>query len=57
MKSKSFQAGTITAGLALEINEKREGSRGKPKVNSTDIVVECSLTCGTAQVAKAELAK
>ena len=57
MKSKSFQAGTITAGLALEIIEKRERSRGKPKVNSTDIVVECSLTCGTAQVAKAELAK
>lgn len=57
MKSKSFQAGTITAGLALEINEKRERSRGKPKVNSTDIVVECSLTCETAQVAKAELVK
>ena len=57
MKSKSFRAGTITAGLALEINEKRERSRGKPKVNSTDIVVECSLICGTAQVAKAELVK
>ena len=57
MKSKSFQAGMITAGLALDINEKRERSRRKPKVNSTDIVVECSLICGTAQVAKAELAK
>ena len=57
MKSKSFRAGTITAGLALEINEKQERSRGKPKVNSTDTVVECSLICGTAQVAKAELVK
>lgn len=31
LKSKSFQAGTITSGLALEINEKRGRSRRKPK--------------------------
>ena len=52
-----FFAGTITADLALEINEKRERPRKVPKVNSTEIVVECSLTCGTVQVAKAELGK